>query len=112
MACAQANLSSYWVTLENAAGWRFIPTYVGLQAPTSGCVGCAAIIPSQASEEGAAAADDAVTQARALGLGAGNTIYFDMEGYAPGPTASPAVLAFFGRLDIKSARRRLPLGRL
>ena len=90
--CAQANLSSYWVALEIAAGWRLIPTYVGLQAPTSSCAECTSIIPSQAAPEGAAAADDAVTQARGLGLSPGNTIYFDMEGYLPGPSSSPAVL--------------------
>jgi hypothetical protein len=92
-ACSQPNLNSSWVSSQVAAGWHLIPTYVGLQAPTNSC-GCAAIYPSQASAQGAAAADDAVIQAQGLGLGAGNPIYDDMEGYPRGGTNSSAVLAF------------------
>ena len=40
-----------------------------------------------------AAADDAVTHP-ALGIGAGNPIYFDMEAYTAPPAPPPAVLAF------------------
>jgi hypothetical protein len=84
MACAQPNLTSSWVRTEFAAGWHFIPTYVGLQAPGSSCGGCAAITPSQAATQGAAAATDAVSRAQAVGLGRGNPVYFDMEAYSPG----------------------------
>ncbi len=93
MACAQSNLSASWVSDESVAGWRFVPTYVGLQAPRNDC-GCAAIDPSRASAEGAAAATDAVTQATAVGLGAGNPIYVDMEGYTRSRANTSAVLAF------------------
>lgn len=93
MACAQPNLTPSWLSAESAAGWHFIPTYVGLQAPHNGC-GCAAISPSQASLEGAAAASDAVVQAGAVGIGPGNPIYFDMEGYARGGANTSAVLSF------------------
>ena len=92
-ACAQANLTAGWVSSQAAAGWRFIPTYVGLQAPGNGC-GCSAISPSAATSQGATAADDAAAQARPLGLSAGSAIYFDMESYAPGTSNTPAVLAF------------------
>jgi hypothetical protein len=37
-----------------------------------------------AASEGAAEASDAVTRARAVGIGPGNPIYFDMEAYTPG----------------------------
>ena len=93
MACAQPNLSAGWVSQESAAGWHLVPIYVGLQAPSNSC-GCAAMSPSSASSQGAAAASDAVTKAQALGLGAGNPLYLDMEGYARGASNSPAVLAF------------------
>jgi len=93
MACAQPNLTAGWVSAQSAAGWRLIPTYVGLQAPHNGC-GCAAISPSRASVEGAAAASDAVSQAAAVGIGPGNPIYFDIEGYARGGANTSAVLAF------------------
>ncbi|MGH2885307.1 MAG: glycoside hydrolase domain-containing protein [Solirubrobacteraceae bacterium] len=66
-ACSQPNLSPTWVDEESAAGWALLPIYVGLQAPKNGC-GCAAIVPSQASTEGTAAADDAIDQAEATGI--------------------------------------------
>jgi hypothetical protein len=87
------NLTTTWLANEAAAGWHFIPTYVGLQAPTNSC-SCAAIKASQASVEGTAAADDAVTQAQSLGLPTGTPIYDDMEYYKRGQTNSSAVLAF------------------
>jgi hypothetical protein len=93
MACAQPNLTPEWVSEQTAAGWRLIPTYVGLQAPHNGC-GCAAISPGRASAQGAAAAADAVTQAAAVGIGPGNPIYFDMESYARGGANTSAVLTF------------------
>jgi hypothetical protein len=93
MACAQPNLTSAWASAESAAGWHLVPTYVGLQAPHNDC-GCAAINPSRASLEGAAAAGDAAARASALGLGPGNPIYFDMEGYARGGANTSAVLTF------------------
>ena len=93
MACAQPNLTANWVSAESAAGWHLIPTYVGLQAPHNSC-GCAAISPGRASVEGAAAANDAVSQAAAVGLGPGNPIYFDMESYARGGANTSAVLTF------------------
>ncbi len=92
-ACSQPNLTTAWVSAESAAGWHLIPTYVGLQAPSSAC-GCATIIAKQASSEGTAAAVDAVDQAQAIGLGSGNPIYFDMEAYAPSRKSTNAVLTF------------------
>jgi hypothetical protein len=93
MACAQRNLTPAWTNIESAAGWRLIPTYVGLQAPTSSC-GCSTISPSRAFAQGAAAAADAVHQAEAVGLGAGSPIYDDMEAYGHGGRSTGAVLGF------------------
>jgi hypothetical protein len=93
MACSQPNLSAAWTNAESAAGWHLIPTYVGLQAPHNDC-GCAAINPARAALEGAAAARDAASRAAALGLGPGNPIYFDMEGYARGGSNTSSVLTF------------------
>jgi hypothetical protein len=94
-ACSQPNLNTAWVDQESAAGWTLLPIYVGLQAPSNGC-GCAGISPSQASAQGTAAADDAVTQAQSVGIGAGNPIYDDMESYSRTSTNTSAVLAFLG----------------
>jgi Domain of unknown function (DUF1906) len=92
-ACSQPNLTSTWVATVIGAGWVLIPTYVGLQAPSDVC-GCASINPSQAATQGVAAADDAILQASALGIGPGNPIYYDMEGYARNATNTSAVLTF------------------
>ncbi len=94
IACTQSNLTASWVSLESAAGWHMIPTYVGLQAPTTGCSSCAKINAATASSEGTAAALDAVTQAQALGIGPGNPIYDDMENYTQTAVSTAAVLAF------------------
>lgn len=93
MACAQPNLNSAWVSRQSAAGWHLMPIYVGLQAPGNSC-GCAAISAGRAAAQGTAAARDAIVQAQAVGLGAGNPVYFDMEGYNQGSTTSSAILTF------------------
>lgn len=93
MACSQPNLTTSWVHTEQAAGWDLIPTYVGLQAPSSSC-GCAPIAPSRAGSQGAAAADDAIAHAQSVGIGSGNPIYFDMEAYSRGASNTSSVLAF------------------
>jgi hypothetical protein len=92
-ACAQPNLSAGWVSDLVAAGWHLIPTYVGLQAPGA-CSGCTAIDPNKAAAQGIAAANAAAGQAQALGMPAGNPIYYDMEAYARGGTRTTTVLAF------------------
>ena len=50
--------------------------------------------PAQASAEGTAAADDAINQAEAEGIGPGNPLYDDMEAYNRTSTNTQAVLAF------------------
>ncbi len=92
--CSQPNLTASWVNAQTDAGWFLIPTYVGLQAPTSACSSCAKISANQATTQGAAAASDAVAQASALGMGAGSPIYNDMEAYTQTSSATAATLAF------------------
>jgi hypothetical protein len=92
--CSQPNLTAAWVSAQVSAGWHLIPTYVGLQGAGSCGGGCATITPDQATAQGSAAANDAVTQAQALGIGAGNPIYDDMEGYTTGGANTAAVLAY------------------
>ena len=93
-ACSQPNLSASWVSAETTAGWHLIPTYVGLQATTSSCTSCAKMTTAAAGTQGAAAAEDAVTEAAAIGIGSGSPIYFDMEAYTPSTSATGAVLNF------------------
>lgn len=95
MACSQPNLTAEWVTQQSADGWHLVPIYVGLQAPSNSC-GCDAMSssPTSAAGEGSAAASDAVADAQAIGLGAGNPLYLDMEAYTRNSTNTAAVLAF------------------
>ena len=87
-ACSQPELTESWVTTEVAAGWHLLPIYAGPQVDTA---------PSQltgAASQGTAAANDAVTQAKALGLGQGSLLYYDMEGGGFTAADSTAVEAF------------------
>lgn len=93
-ACSQPNLTPEWVAAQTAAGWHLIPTYVGLQAPTSACSSCAKLSASQATAQGAAAAVDAVEEANEVAMGPGSPIYFDMESYSRTSSATAATLAF------------------
>ena len=92
--CSQPNLTSAWVREQIAAGWHLIPTYVGLQAPTSSCTSCAMLSPGSAAAQGTAAASDAVEDARSIGIGPGSPIYFDMESYVRTASASSSTLTF------------------
>jgi hypothetical protein len=94
-ACANTQLSAQWAASAVATGWSLIPIYVGLQAPCVTGRGLAKIAPTIAASQGTAAADDAAGDAAILGLGAGNPIYLDMEGYSINdPFCSQAVQAF------------------
>ena len=92
--CSQPNLTSTWVSEQIAEGWHLIPTYVGLQAPTSSCTSCAKLSAGAAGSQGTAAANDAVEDARLVGLGPGTPIYFDMEAYTQTTSATSATLTF------------------
>ncbi|KAB1140316.1 DUF1906 domain-containing protein [Streptomyces luteolifulvus] len=81
-ACSQPNLTESWVREQAAAGWRFVPLYVGRQA--SGITSPAV--------QGASAAQDAIVEAVALGFGPGSVLYYDMEAYPA--TYTSKVLAF------------------
>ncbi|MFT3864728.1 MAG: DUF1906 domain-containing protein [Solirubrobacterales bacterium] len=100
-ACSQPNLSASWVSAETTAGWHLIPTYVGLQATTSSCSSCAKMTTAAAGIQGTAAAEDAVTEASAIGIGTGSPIYFDMESYEPTTAATKAVLSFLSAWTTK-----------
>ncbi|MFF0342453.1 glycoside hydrolase domain-containing protein [Kribbella sp. NPDC004875] len=77
--CAQPQLTASWVTSVTAMGWRLVPIYLGLQAP---CGTRKYKMSTAASNRDAVRnADDAVAQAKALGILPGSAIYNDMENY-------------------------------
>lgn len=93
-ACSQPNLTAAWVDEQTAEGWHLIPTYVGLQAPTSACSSCSKLTTIGAVKQGEEAAIDAVADASAVGIGPGSPIYYDMEAYSRTASATNATLAF------------------
>ena len=95
-ACAYGNFNSSWVRRTAAEGWRFMPLWVGRQAPCTAIQGLAVIDPSHAAAEGRAEARSAVSAARAFGYGRGTPIYFDMEAYNSDRSCKSAVLTFLG----------------
>jgi Domain of unknown function (DUF1906) len=74
-ACAQPNLTRGWLQATAAAGWHFIPTYVGPQAEFGEL--------RQPAAQGRQAARDAVMLAKQLGFGPRTPLYYDMEAYLP-----------------------------
>jgi hypothetical protein len=79
MACGYGNLSASWIRQAEAMGWSLLPTYVGLQAPCDSFSG--KIDPKHAAAQGTTAANHAIADAQAFGLGRGSPIYYDMEAY-------------------------------
>jgi hypothetical protein len=94
-ACAQPNLTSKWVGKQVGNGWHLIPTYVGLQAPCTSFKYRVDWDQANARNQGRDAANDAIEQAKKLGMSNGTVIYNDMEGYntADG-NCSGAVMSF------------------
>ena len=93
---SQPNLSATWVATQVARGWRLLPIALGPQAscqprfpryqddfkisatPTGGY--------AKAAAQGVAEADKNAADATAYGIGAGSTIWYDLEGFDLGNT--------------------------
>jgi hypothetical protein len=94
-ACAQPNLTAPWVADQTAAGWHLMPIYLGPQASCTTSNKRFRIDNAQAAAQGRAAAEDAVVQARAIGLPRESVLIYDMEAYATtDATCRAGVLAF------------------
>ncbi len=93
-ACSFGNFSTSWVQHAANEGWRFVPLWVGRQAPCSTIPAVTTIDPAHAAAQGRAEAVSAVASAKAFGYGKGSPIYFDMEGYNSGGGCSSAVVNF------------------
>ena len=103
--CGQPQLTTSWVTAVSGLGWRLLPVYKGLQAPCGGKPADAKIRPALAAGQGTAAADDAVTKAKGLGLLSGSAIYSDMETYATSDASCrTAVLRYLSAWTIEIHR--------
>jgi hypothetical protein len=105
--CAQANLTSAWISSVRAAGWHYFPFYVGPQASCVDGFGDTTIVAAKAAAEGKAAAQDAVQQARDLGIPAGTPLIYDMEAY--GNCGQP-VITFLSAWDSQLHAERYKAG--
>ena len=92
--CAQPNLTATWVSNQVANGWRLIPIELGYQAPCGTRTPKMSANAATARTQGGTAADSAVSAAQALGIGAGSTIYNDIEAYPSNASCRAAVLSF------------------
>lgn len=93
---SQPNLSPTWIATQVARGWRLLPIALGPQAS------CQPRFPrysddfkisadtkngyAKAAAQGAAEADKNAADATAYGIGAGSTIWYDLEGFDLGNT--------------------------
>jgi peptidoglycan hydrolase-like protein with peptidoglycan-binding domain len=89
----QANLTPTWVSTQVRKGWRLLPIDLGPQAPCNPRFpryGSDPVIRSnpgstgrypKARHQGAAEAARAVTAAQRLGIAAGSTLWYDLEGF-------------------------------
>nr|WP_244871387.1 glycoside hydrolase domain-containing protein [Catellatospora sp. IY07-71] len=92
--CAQPNLTATWVTNQTNNGWRLIPIELGYQAPCGTRTPKMSSNTTTARSQGVTAANSAVSAAQALGIGAGSTIYNDIEHYPTTASCRAAVLSF------------------
>lgn len=92
--CAQPNLTATWVTNQTNNGWRLIPIELGYQAPCGTRTPKMSSNPTTARSQGSTAANSAGDAAQALGIGAGSTIYNDIEQYPTNTSCRAAVLSF------------------
>jgi hypothetical protein len=85
--CDRSELTSGWVSRHAGRGWRILPIWVGPQAECS-TVGYANDIDSDpsssysaAAQQGRANASAAVRAAKAVGIGAKSTLWYDIEDF-------------------------------
>jgi photosystem II stability/assembly factor-like uncharacterized protein len=97
-ACSNTALTSNYLFQLNQQGWRFIPTWVGPQAPCTGYLSRMSSNVDTAYNEGLIQANLAVDRLAALGLTdpdkTGSVVYYDIEPYGTNQVCRDAVNAF------------------
>lgn len=81
----QPELTASWVTRQQRRGWHVLAVQVGPQASCSGYADRMSAEQPAAEAQGRAEAVTAVATAKGLGIGAGSTLYYDLEDYDIGP---------------------------
>ncbi|MFR0355980.1 glycoside hydrolase domain-containing protein [Streptomyces sediminimaris] len=87
--CAQPQLTASWVASVTQLRWRLLPIHKGLQPPCGARPTDAKISTTAATAraQGTAAATEAITAAKALGMQPGSALYNDIENYSQTDTA-------------------------
>lgn len=84
-ACPNTALTPYYLTQLNQQGWKFVPTWVGPQAPCSTFASRMSSNSTTAYSQGISQADLALAAAASLGLTdpaqTSSVIYYDLESY-------------------------------
>ena len=93
--CKQPNLTAAWVKTQQAAGWHLIPLYVGPQASCSYSKAKNRISVTKPGTDAQKAADDAVAQAKKLGLAPDSVLTYNMERYRTTDTKCAASVLTF-----------------
>lgn len=96
--CSNTALSATYLQQMFNQGWRFIPTWVGPQAPCTSFTNKFSSKPGEAYAEGVDNANQARARLLALGLtnsdGSGSVVYYDLEYFDYSTTCSAAARAF------------------
>jgi photosystem II stability/assembly factor-like uncharacterized protein len=96
--CSNTSLTAAFLRQAYQQGWKFIPTWVGPQAPCSGYASRLSNDPGTAFSQGLAEANLAVERLAALGLTlpdkSGSVVYYDIENYGTNSSCRNAVNAF------------------
>ncbi|MET9610360.1 DUF1906 domain-containing protein [Streptomyces sp. NPDC006512] len=103
-ACAQPQLTAGWIRRQTAAGWHLMPIWVGPQPWHSPSTGLSPD-PSEANEQGKAAADGAADAARSLGLAPGTILYNDLENYSDRATWDAPAVAYLTAWTVRLHER-------
>ncbi|MBI4761640.1 MAG: PQQ-dependent sugar dehydrogenase, partial [Chloroflexi bacterium] len=97
-ACANSALTASYIRQMYQQGWKFIPTWVGPQAPCTGYLSRMSSDPTTAFNEGVNEANLAVERLAELGLTypnkTGSVVYYDIEYYGTNTACRDAVNAF------------------
>ena len=87
-ACPNTALTPYYVNQMHQQGWKFVPTWVGPQAPCTSFASRMSSDTTTAYNQGISQADAALAAAASLGLtdpaGTSAVIYYDLESYNTG----------------------------
>ncbi|MBD0841271.1 glycoside hydrolase domain-containing protein [Streptomyces sp. TRM68416] len=106
--CAQPELTAPWAASVSRLKWRLLPIHKGLQPPCGARPSDAKIskTPATARSQGTAAAGEAITAAKGLGMLPGSALYNDIEHYSQTDTVCRTAVLNYVSAWTKELHRR------